>query len=245
MIGKCISECNGDGVSEIFGDFRRFSWDIQVCEPKESSTVYWRIFDTFCIFCIIFEAEREIINDKWPFHFSLFTFHCFNSRKFSLDGVVFQHFWKPQHSERLFLWQFLTKRPQNEALKPWQRSNSSSRWSLRTYFDAVLAIWRDFFRFTRFSDEFLLDGKNVRTSLFLQLFFFFSINFTQIFRICPKMLQFLTYLLHKQIIEMRRSQNLHCPFSVPSRRLQLLQVFSYFYDLTALTILRTIFKDGC
>ena len=27
--------------------------------------------------------------------------------------------------------------------------------------------------------------------------FFFSINFTQIFRICPKMLQFLTYLLHK------------------------------------------------
>ena len=33
------------------------------------------------------------------------------------------------------------------------------------------------------------------------------------------MLQFLTYLLHKQIIEMRRSQNLRCPFSVPSRRL--------------------------
>ena len=49
--------------------------------------------------------------------------------------------------------------------------------------------------------------------------FFFSINFTQIFRICPKMLQFLTYLLHKQIIEMRRSQNLRCPFLVPSRRL--------------------------
>ena len=33
------------------------------------------------------------------------------------------------------------------------------------------------------------------------------------------MLQFLTYLLHKQIIEMCRSQNLRCPFSVPSRRL--------------------------
>ena len=33
------------------------------------------------------------------------------------------------------------------------------------------------------------------------------------------MLQFLTYLLHNQIIEMRRSQNLCCPFSVPSRRL--------------------------
>ena len=49
--------------------------------------------------------------------------------------------------------------------------------------------------------------------------FFFSINFIQIFRICPKMLQFLTYLLHKQMIEMRRSQNLRCPFSVPSQRL--------------------------
>ena len=45
--------------------------------------------------------------------------------------------------------------------------------------------------------------------------FFFSINFTQIFRICPKMLQFLTYLLYKQIIEMRRSQNLRRPLSVP------------------------------
>ena len=33
------------------------------------------------------------------------------------------------------------------------------------------------------------------------------------------MLQFLIYLLHKQIIEMRRSQNLRCPFLVPSRRL--------------------------
>ena len=33
------------------------------------------------------------------------------------------------------------------------------------------------------------------------------------------MLQFLTYLLHKQIIEMGHSQNLRCPFSVPSRRL--------------------------
>ena len=33
------------------------------------------------------------------------------------------------------------------------------------------------------------------------------------------MLQFLTYLLHKQIIEMCRSQNLRCPFLVPSRRL--------------------------
>ena len=33
------------------------------------------------------------------------------------------------------------------------------------------------------------------------------------------MLQFLTYLLHKPIIEMRRSQNLRCPFLVPSRRL--------------------------
>ena len=28
------------------------------------------------------------------------------------------------------------------------------------------------------------------------------------------MLQFLTYLLHKQIIEMRHSQNLRCPFLV-------------------------------
>jgi hypothetical protein len=52
-----------------------------------------------------------------------------------------------------------------------------------------------------------------------KLEFFFSITFTQIFRICPKMLQFLTYLLHKQIIEMRRSQNLRGPFSVPYRRL--------------------------
>ena len=33
------------------------------------------------------------------------------------------------------------------------------------------------------------------------------------------MLQFLTYLLHKQIIEMCHSQNLRCPFLVPSRRL--------------------------
>ena len=33
------------------------------------------------------------------------------------------------------------------------------------------------------------------------------------------MLQFLTYLLHQQIIEMRRSQNLRCPFLVPSWRL--------------------------
>ena len=33
------------------------------------------------------------------------------------------------------------------------------------------------------------------------------------------MLQFLTYLLHKQIIEMRRSQNLRRPLSVLSRRL--------------------------
>ena len=33
------------------------------------------------------------------------------------------------------------------------------------------------------------------------------------------MFQFLTYLLHKQIIEMRRSQNVRCPFSVPSQRL--------------------------
>ena len=39
------------------------------------------------------------------------------------------------------------------------------------------------------------------------------------------MLQFLTYLLYKQIIEMRRSQNLHCPFSVPSRRLWMGQNF--------------------
>ena len=56
--------------------------------------------------------------------------------------------------------------------------------------------------------------------------FFISINFTQIFRICPKMLQFLTYLLHKQIIEMRRSQNLRCPFLVPSRRLWITGFFS-------------------
>ena len=42
-------------------------------------------------------------------------------------------------------------------------------------------------------------------------------------RICPKMLQFLTYLLHKQIIEMRPSQNLHYPFSVPSQRLWRIQ----------------------
>ena len=48
--------------------------------------------------------------------------------------------------------------------------------------------------------------------------FFFSVNFTQILGICPKMLQFLIYLLHKQIIEMRRSQNLRYPFLVPSRR---------------------------
>ena len=46
-------------------------------------------------------------------------------------------------------------------------------------------------------------------------FFFFSINFTQIFRICPKMFQFLKYLLHKQIIEMCHSQNLRRPLSVP------------------------------
>ena len=39
------------------------------------------------------------------------------------------------------------------------------------------------------------------------------------------MLQFLTYLLNKQIIEMPRSQNLRCPFSVPSRRL----CMPYFY----------------
>ena len=57
---------------------------------------------------------------------------------------------------------------------------------------------------------------------------FFSINFTQIFRICPKMLQFLTYLLHKQIIEMCHSQNLRCPFSVPSRRLCLWARFRKF-----------------
>ena len=44
---------------------------------------------------------------------------------------------------------------------------------------------------------------------------FFSINFTQIFRICPKMFQFLKYLLHKQIIEMCHSQNLRRPLSVP------------------------------
>ena len=46
-------------------------------------------------------------------------------------------------------------------------------------------------------------------------FFLFSINFTQIFRICPKMFQFLKYLLHKQIIEMCHSQNLRRPLSVP------------------------------
>ena len=45
--------------------------------------------------------------------------------------------------------------------------------------------------------------------------FFFSINFTQIFRICPKMFQFLKYLLHKQIIEMCHSQKLRRPLSVP------------------------------
>ena len=45
--------------------------------------------------------------------------------------------------------------------------------------------------------------------------FFFSINFTQIFRICPKMFQFLKYLLHKQIIEMCHSQNLQRPLLVP------------------------------
>ena len=44
---------------------------------------------------------------------------------------------------------------------------------------------------------------------------FFSINLTQIFRICPKMFQFLTYLLHNQIIEMCHSQNLRRPLSVP------------------------------
>ena len=42
-----------------------------------------------------------------------------------------------------------------------------------------------------------------------------SINFTQIFRICPKMFQFWKYLLHKQIIEMCHSQNLRRPLSVP------------------------------
>ena len=40
-------------------------------------------------------------------------------------------------------------------------------------------------------------------------------NFTQIFRICPKMFQFLKYLLHKQIIEMCHSQNLRRPLLVP------------------------------
>ena len=41
---------------------------------------------------------------------------------------------------------------------------------------------------------------------------FLGINFTQIFRICQKMLQFLTYLLHKQIIEMSRSQKFALSF---------------------------------
>ena len=41
------------------------------------------------------------------------------------------------------------------------------------------------------------------------------------------MLQFLTYLLHKKIIEMRRSQNLRCPFLVPSQRLCSVNVFGF------------------
>ena len=47
------------------------------------------------------------------------------------------------------------------------------------------------------------------------------------------MLQFLTYLLHKQIIEMRCSQNLSYPFMVPSRRLC---IFETIFGIMFLTI---------
>ena len=63
---------------------------------------------------------------------------------------------------------------------------------------------------------------------------FFSINFTQIFRICPKMFQFLTYFLPKQIIEMCRSQNLRCPFSVPSRRHVMNKINIFFQAIFAI-----------
>ena len=55
------------------------------------------------------------------------------------------------------------------------------------------------------------------------------------------MLQFLTYLLHKQIIEMRCSQNLRCPFSVPSWRLQadLTEVYGAMYIFYPLFILKS------
>ena len=50
----------------------------------------------------------------------------------------------------------------------------------------------------------------------LKNWIFFCINFTTKY---SESAQFLTYLLHKQIIEMCPSQNLRCPFLVPSRRL--------------------------
>ena len=48
------------------------------------------------------------------------------------------------------------------------------------------------------------------------------------------MLQFLTNLLHKQIKEMHRSQNLRCPFLVPSRRLCFIHTFWPLFMLTEL-----------
>ena len=47
-------------------------------------------------------------------------------------------------------------------LRTWQAMNSGSRWSLSTYFKDMQAIWRDFFRFTRFSDEFCWTKKKCR-----------------------------------------------------------------------------------
>ena len=49
-------------------------------------------------------------------------------------------------------------------LRTWQALNSGSRWSLSTCFKDMQAIWRDFFRFTRFSDNFCRTKKTaVRT----------------------------------------------------------------------------------
>ena len=69
--------------------------------------------------------------------------------------------------------------------------------------------------------------------------FFFSINFTQIFRICPKMFQFLKYLLHKQIIEMCHSQNLRRPLLVPCPTQCVLELATLQYLQTRPSVLRS------
>ena len=83
----------------------------------------------------------------------------------------FQHlFWKPQHYERLFLWQFLTKRPRNEASEASEDMTTLKLQLPMITDDLFQCCAVDLTRFLPINSIFrwiLLDGKNMRTCLFI------------------------------------------------------------------------------